>query len=437
MCAVWCAGPATWPLSGTAGEWTYADLCDGAELRAALQGVDAVCHCAALTRALDEETFLRVNTQGTEALARAGLEAVPELRRFLFVSSVAAAGPSDGPGDVVDEARPPRPVTWYGKSKLAAEQALQAMVGEGDGRLPVTIVRPAAVYGPRDKDFYAYFRAIKLHLCLQLGRDERHVSLIHVCDLVDLLVQALEQEQAVGQTYFGCGPATTYAELAKVIACALDSRSVRINIPLALLGPMATASTVKGRLTGRPGLLNEQRLVDVRQRSWLFSGKRRGNWVSRRDTTWRRACARRWNGIAGRDGCSNVFGGKLRRIWLTVLAVSNLVLWLAVAVGVGLLASDEMNLGLEKYLRERQATAVALLSRPPAPPAGMAPINWPSKPSLRVVGQTPEVRWRSPTAVTRAGRDRPGTPVSRIWRAGIKRAEPRTLVSSRSYFRSR
>lgn len=255
-------------------EWTYADLCDGAELQAALQGVDAVCHCAALTRALDEETFLRVNTQGTEALARAGLEAVPKLRRFLFVSSVAAAGPSDGPGDVVDETRPPRPVTWYGKSKLAAEQALQAMAGEGYDRLPVTIVRPAAVYGPRDKDFYAYFRAIKLHLCLQLGRDERYVSLIHVCDLVDLLLQSLEQEQAVGQTYFGCGPATTYAELAKVIACALDSRSVRINIPLALLGPMATASTVKGRLTGRPGLLNEQRLVDVRQRSWLFSGEK-------------------------------------------------------------------------------------------------------------------------------------------------------------------
>lgn len=88
---------------------------------------------------------------------------------------------------------------------------------------------------------------------------------------------------------------------------------------------------------------------------------------------WRRVCARRWNGIAGRDGCSNVFGGKSRRIWLTVLAVSNLVLWLAVAVGVALLASDEMNLGLEKYLRERQATAVALLDNLPASQAVVAP----------------------------------------------------------------
>jgi len=253
-------------------EWAYADLCDGAGLLAAARGAEAVCHCAALTRSLDEETILRVNAQGAEALAQACLEANPRLRRFLFVSSVAAAGPSDGPGDVVDELRPPRPVTWYGKSKLAAEQALQAVAGAGDGRLPLTIVRPAAVYGPRDKDFRTYFRAIKLHLSPQLGRGERHVSLIYVRDLVDLLVRALEQEEAVGQTYFGCGPASTYAELAETIARALDRRPVRINVPLAALGPLAAVSKAKGRLTGRPALLNDQRLIDVRQRSWLYSG---------------------------------------------------------------------------------------------------------------------------------------------------------------------
>jgi len=255
-------------------EWAYADLCDGEGLRAAIQGTEAVCHCAALTRALDEETCLRVNTHGTEALARACLEATPRLRRFLFVSSVAAVGPSDGPGDIVDEARSPRPLTWYGRSKLAAEQTLRAVAGEGDARLPLTIVRPAAVYGPRDKDFHAYFRLIKLHLNLQLGQGERHISLIYVRDLVDLLLRALHQEEAVGQTYFGCGPASTYGGLAETIARALDKRAVRITVPLAALGPMAAVSRVQGRLTGRPALLNDQRLIDVRQRSWLFSGEK-------------------------------------------------------------------------------------------------------------------------------------------------------------------
>ena len=253
-------------------EWAYCDLCDGEGMRTAVRGVAAVCHCAALTRALDEETFHRVNVRGAEVLARACLAANPRLRRFLFVSSVAAVGPSDGPSDIVDELRPPRPVTWYGKSKLAAEQALQTVAGGRDGRLPLTIVRPAAVYGPRDRDFRAYFRAIKLRLNPQLGQGERHVSLIYVLDLVDLLLRTLEQQQAVGQIYFGCGPASTYALLAETIARALDRRPVRINVPLAALGLLAAASKVKGRLTGRPALLNDQRLLDVRQRSWLFSG---------------------------------------------------------------------------------------------------------------------------------------------------------------------
>ena len=77
---------------------------------------------------------------------------------------------------------------------------------------------------------------------------------------------------------------------------------------------------------------------------------------------------------------------------MTVLAVSNLVLWLGVAVGVGLLASDDMNLGLEKYLRERQATAVASLNQPPPAQAGMAPGSADSLGSLAsgAQGQAPE-----------------------------------------------
>jgi nucleoside-diphosphate-sugar epimerase len=255
-------------------EWVYADIRDAEALHAAVQGVDAVCHCAALTRALDEETFLQANTRGAEALARACLVANPRLRRFLFISSQTATGPSEGPGDFVSESQPLRPVTWYGKSKAAAEQALLALAGEGEGRLPLTIVRPSAVYGPRDKDFLTYFRLVKLGLNLQLGRDERSVSLIYVGDLVDLLLLALEREQALGQTYFGCGPASTYAGLAEMIARVLGKRPLRINIPLVLLSPLAVLSRAQGRLTGRPALLNDQRLIDLRQRSWLCSGEK-------------------------------------------------------------------------------------------------------------------------------------------------------------------
>jgi len=251
-------------------EWAYADLQNAEALRQACQGVDGVCHCAAVTRALDEETFHRVNAQGTEALARAAFEASPGLQRFLFISSHAAVGPSQATDDFADESRPPRPITWYGRSKLAAERALRGM----EGRLPLTIVRPSAAFGPRDRDFYAYFDLVKRGLSLKLGRDERQVSLIYIHDLVELLLLTLESEAALGQTYFGCGPAHSYVDFSAVVAGALGKHPLRITVPEAVLTPIALWSRAQGRLTHRPALLNDQRVLDMRQRYWLCSGEK-------------------------------------------------------------------------------------------------------------------------------------------------------------------
>jgi nucleoside-diphosphate-sugar epimerase len=261
-------------------EWVRADL-RGADLRDAdpalaeslehaCRGVDMVCHCAALTRAVDEETFLRVNARGTEALARAAMEASPSLQRFLYISSQTAAGYADGPDDYLDESRPPRPLDWYGKSKWAAEQALHAL-GE---RLPLTIIRPTVVFGPRDRDVYTYFDLVNKHLELSLGREERWVSLIYVRDLVDLIILALESEAAVGQTYFATGWATTYTRVGRIVARVMDKRTLRVTVPLLALEPIVLVAKVQERLTGKPALLNEQRVLNMRQPYLLCSGEK-------------------------------------------------------------------------------------------------------------------------------------------------------------------
>jgi nucleoside-diphosphate-sugar epimerase len=251
-------------------EWAYADLKDDQGLHQACQGIDIVCHCAALTRALDEETFQRVNARGAELLARICLEESPDLSRFLFLSSQAAAGPSSTSGTAVDESCPPQPVTWYGKSKLAAERALMGLTG----KLPLTIVRPSAVFGPRDRDFFSYFELVKRGLRLQLGRNERVASLIYIHDLIDLLVLALDGANTLGQIYFACGQAHSYAELSDAIAAALNKRTRCIVVPEAVLVPLALWSRIQGRVLGRPALLNDQRIVDLRQRHWVCSGEK-------------------------------------------------------------------------------------------------------------------------------------------------------------------
>ena len=253
-------------------EWAYADLNDGGGLDAACRDVHAVCHCAGLTRAIDDETFMRVNADGTEALARACLRAAPGVERFLFVSSIAAAGPAPSLDGALRESSAPRPITWYGKSKLAAENALFAMAD----RLPVTILRPAIVFGPRDRDLLAYFRLVRRGLELQLGTVERWVSLIYVRDLISLILLSLASEPAVGQIYYASCTQCTRRALGHSIARALNRRTVSITLPFSVLAPFAAWSSVQARLTGRPGLLNGQRAIDMRQRYWLFSGERAG-----------------------------------------------------------------------------------------------------------------------------------------------------------------
>ncbi len=262
-------------IRGLPVEWAFGDMGDRESLRQACQGIRWVCHCAALTRAPDEETIFRVNTLGTQALGHAVLESSPELERFLYISSQTAVGPSSGEGDYLVESTPPRPITWYGKSKRAGEQALLAMEGH-DGRpaLPLTIVRPAAVFGPRDSDFFAYFQLVQAGLRLELGRNDRCLSLIYVLDLVDLCLRALADPVALGQTYFACGPSPTYSELSLAIAEALGKRTLQIRLPEAVLGPMSLWARVQQRVTGKPPLLYEQRIEDMRHRHWLCSGEK-------------------------------------------------------------------------------------------------------------------------------------------------------------------
>jgi nucleoside-diphosphate-sugar epimerase len=251
-------------------EWAQGRLERPEQLRAACEGVDVVCHCAALTRAIDQETFLRVNADGTEELARIAMEANPGLQRFLYLSSLFASGCAEGPDDYIDESRTPRPLDWYGKSKWAAEQALHAL----DGELPVTILRPTAVFGPRDRDVFAYFDLVNKHLELSLGRDERWVSLIYVHDLVELMILALENEAAVGQTYFANVWTATYTELGRMLARVMKKRTLRVTVPLAALEPIVLWAKVQERLTGKPALLNEQRVLNMRQPYLICSGEK-------------------------------------------------------------------------------------------------------------------------------------------------------------------
>jgi len=246
-------------------EWVYGTLEDRESLERACRGVDAIYHFAGVTKAPDAATYFRVNAQGTRALLEACWRVNPGVQRFVYCSSQAAAGPADGL-EPVDESCPPRPVSHYGRSKLAGEEAVRSYAG----RMPVVILRPASAYGPRERDILAYFRLVARGLKLLPGGGRRWLSLIYVGDLVRLALRVLDEERAVGQTYFACdGEIHDWEETIDTLAAALGKRPLRIVIPIPLLEAFAALGGMWAKLSKRPFLLNDQKVLEMKQRYWL------------------------------------------------------------------------------------------------------------------------------------------------------------------------
>src|SRR5262249_50713747 len=173
----------------------YGGLDGGTDWSAALDGVDTIYHVAGLTFARRPQDYFAVNHKGTEALVAAALARRGDIAKLVYISSLAAVGPSPD-GQPVDEATETRPISPYGRSKLLGEEAVRAA---GD-LLNVTIIRPPAVYGPRDYAIYEFFKAIARGIAPRIGRTEMTVSLVHVRDLAEGIVLGAEIDGSRGRT---------------------------------------------------------------------------------------------------------------------------------------------------------------------------------------------------------------------------------------------
>ncbi len=244
------------------------DLRDRPSLGPGLEGVDYVYHLGAVLMGTAEEEFRATNVEGTRNLLEAVRERCPRLQRFLYTSSLAAAGPSPD-GRPVDERAEPRPVSWYGRSKRDAEAIVRAA---GAGGLPVTIVRPVAVYGEREQDLSrGTFPAVKLGLAPRIGFGRKYLSMIYVEDLVEGMIAAAESSGSVGGTYFLSDPHPY--ETAELVGAMADAMGKRVRIPLAtpalaLQAAAVGAEWVHEFTRGRP-LLTRDKVREVTQRAWV------------------------------------------------------------------------------------------------------------------------------------------------------------------------
>ncbi len=250
-------------------ERVVGDVTDPLSLPPAVAGVDVVYHVAGLIASFRRQAFAEVNAGGTRGLVLACRKAAPGLRRFVLVSSLAAAGPSRS-GRPVREDDPPRPVSEYGRSKLLAERlAFDAAAG-----LPVTVVRPPVVYGPRDRGMLEFFRMAAAGFA-PVFRPEKYYSLIHCADLVRGIADAGAAEGAAGRVYhLAEGKAWSAGALLGEIASAVGGRVRRVPVPeplLRFLGPAADRVVLDLGLRGRPVA---DKVHEILPRFWIADTRR-------------------------------------------------------------------------------------------------------------------------------------------------------------------
>ena len=256
-------------LEGKPAQRVDGSLSDVASLRTAVEAVDTVIHVAGLTAAKSESAFMVGNRDATQNLIDAVRTWNPNLRRFVHISSQAAVGPSRDVEHPADETWPLRPITAYGRSKAAAE----AVVLEAGKDIPITIVRPPAVYGPRDTAVYTFFQAVNKGLATIIGFDDKRVSLIHGLDLARGIVLAAEHPAAAGETYFISSEETyTWPQIATLTAAVMGKRRLlRLRLPHPLVLGIAGVVGALGKLSKKPPVLDYEKGIDITQRYWTCS----------------------------------------------------------------------------------------------------------------------------------------------------------------------
>lgn len=241
-------------------------LDDPASLLRALDGITHVIHCAGCTKAVGTREFYKVNQAGTRNLVEAANQH-PEVQRMVHVSSLAAAGPALATHPAREE-DVPHPVSEYGRSKLAGELEVQRRA-----RADYVIIRPPAVYGPRDTEFLRIFQAVGRHLAPKPGLQP--LSLIFVRDLAEAIVLCLEHPAVSRKVYHVAAPeVVTAREMAAQIAVTMNTWTLPLPLPTPLFWPLCLAQEVWTRLTGRPNVLSLQKYAELRAPGWVSDPSR-------------------------------------------------------------------------------------------------------------------------------------------------------------------
>jgi nucleoside-diphosphate-sugar epimerase len=236
----------------------------------ALEDMDYIFHCAGLTKAKSRSVYFAVNATACSNLYEQCRKRAGQVKGIVHLSSLAATGPSPQ-GSLVDETTPCRPVTFYGQSKLAGEEIALRF----SDSLPVTVLRPPVVYGPREENFFTFIKLVHKGWGLQIGKAGKELSLIYVADMVQAMLTACHPSQQRGCSYFVTdGRVHVWEQVAKECARIMNVRLKTLKIPEGILNPVALLFEAWASFSSKPALFDRQRMIDIQQSSWSASSEK-------------------------------------------------------------------------------------------------------------------------------------------------------------------
>ena len=228
---------------------------------------DYVVHAAGVTKCLHQETFFRINTEGTKNLVRALMALKMPLQRFVYISSLSIMGAirEQQPYTEMLESDDAKPNTAYGQSKLEAEKWLESL----HSPFPYVILRPTGVYGPRERDYFMMAKSIKGHVDFAVGFQQQDITFVYVSDVVQAVFLALEKGKTGRKYFLSDGEVYQSSTFSHLIRQELGNPWwIRITAPLWVLRIVTFCGEYIGRLTGKVTALNNDKYHIMRQRNW-------------------------------------------------------------------------------------------------------------------------------------------------------------------------
>ncbi|MEZ4952295.1 MAG: NAD(P)-dependent oxidoreductase [Saprospiraceae bacterium] len=226
---------------------------------------DYIIHNAGIVSAPKLKDYYTVNFDYLKNLIEAlnASDSIPE--KFIYISSLASYGPASSTdlSDFLKEEDAKKPINTYGKSKLKAEEFIYSQ-----NDLPYIIIRPTAIYGPREKEILTFFKLINKNIEGYIGFKKQHLTFIYVKDLTKTILDATLSRVSQKSYFISDGNYYSQTDLGKYAKQLLSKKTFRMHVPVSLVRGIAWLLEQPAKITGNYPALNLEKVSILESMNW-------------------------------------------------------------------------------------------------------------------------------------------------------------------------